>query len=96
MSELTACREKITQIDAEMAALFERRMRLSREVAAYKKENGLPVRDRKTESEKLARQKELVEEEALRPYYAQFLQSVMDISSAYQEALIRDTKADGA
>lgn len=85
MSELQTFRKDITLIDEQMAALFEKRMELCRRIAAYKKENGLPVRDPETEKKKIALQKELIQDEEIRPYYVLFLQSVMDISSSFQE-----------
>ena len=85
MNELSELRKTITEIDGKMAVLFEERMEAARKVAAYKKEKGLPVRDRKTEAEKIARQKGLIRDDELRSYYVLFLQSLMDISSSFQE-----------
>ena len=85
MNELNELRKKINEIDGKMALLFEERMEACREVAAYKQKTGLPVRDRKTEAEKIARQKELIRDDTLRSYYVLFQQSVMDISSSMQE-----------
>ena len=85
MNELNELRKKISEIDGKMALLFEERMEACREVAAFKQKTGLPVRDPKTEAEKIARQKELIRDDAFRPYYVLFLQSVMDISSSFQE-----------
>ena len=93
MPELNEYRKAITEIDEQMAVLFEERMKASRGVAAYKQQNGLPVRDRKVEEEKIARQRERIRDEDIRPYYALFLQSVMDISSSYQEARMQGMKA---
>ena len=45
MDELKECRLGINEIDEEMARLFEKRMGYAKRIAAYKKENGLPVRD---------------------------------------------------
>ena len=92
MSDLKEYRSEITRIDEEMAVLFEKRMNAARKVAAYKQEHGLSVRDKKTEAEKIARQKDLIGDESLRSYYALFLQSVMDISSSFQESLIEGMK----
>ena len=89
MNELGTYRKEITAVDEQMAALFEKRMDICRKIAAYKQKNGLPVRDKKTEAEKIARQKDLIRDEEIRSYYALFLQSVMDISSSYQEQLLR-------
>ena len=92
MSELKEYRKEITEIDEQMAALFEKRMNTARKIAAYKQDHGLPVRDKLTEAQKIERQKNLIKEEALRSYYVLFLQSVMDISSAYQEAQLMGMK----
>ncbi len=92
MNELGAYREEITAIDEQMAVLFEKRMDVCRKIAAYKQKNGLPVRDKKTEAEKLARQQQCIGEEGVRPYYVLFLQSVMDICSSWQEAQMEGMK----
>ena len=92
MNDLNDYRKEIIRIDEQMADLFEKRMQASEKIAAYKQKNGLPVRDRKTEAEKIARQKELIQDEDLRSYYTLFLQSLMDISSSYQERLTSGMK----
>ena len=51
MNELQKAREIINEIDAEMARLFEKRMRAAEMVAQYKKENGLPILDAGREDE---------------------------------------------
>ena len=45
MERLEKARETINRVDAEIARLFEERMEAAREVAAYKKEHGLPILD---------------------------------------------------
>lgn len=47
-------RAEIDRIDRELTRLFAARMELSARVAAYKRENGLPIRDERREREKLA------------------------------------------
>ena len=42
MSQLDQIRTKINDIDEKMAALFEERMHMSEQVAAFKRERGLP------------------------------------------------------
>lgn len=92
MDELKEYRMEITKIDEQMAALFEKRMLAASRIAAYKQKHGLSVRDRLTEAKKIDSQKDLISDETLRSYYVQFLQSVMDISSSYQESLLMGTK----
>ena len=43
MNELENLREKIDTIDKEMIALFEKRMDIVADIAAYKIKNNLPV-----------------------------------------------------
>ena len=40
---LEESRAEIASIDRDMAVLFERRMTVAKEIAAWKKEHGLPV-----------------------------------------------------
>ena len=51
--ELKDCRERIDAIDRELVRLFEARMGLAAEIAAYKKAHGLPVLQPAREQEKL-------------------------------------------
>ena len=47
MLDLLEIREKIDAIDSQIVKLFEERMQLCSDVAAYKIENGKEVMDRK-------------------------------------------------
>ena len=79
-------REEINEIDIKMAELFVRRMREAEIISAYKRENGLPVFDKKREEEVIARNSELVDEDVSKEY-VRFIQGVMDISKDYQTRL---------
>ena len=46
MSELSRAREIINNVDKQMAELFQQRMEACKIVAAYKKENGVAIRDK--------------------------------------------------
>lgn len=50
MKELEAIRLELDSVDREIVSLFEQRMNLAREVAAYKIAHGLPVLDQSRES----------------------------------------------
>jgi len=52
--ELKDYRAAIDGIDRELLALFLRRLSLCADIAAYKREHGLPVYDEAREKEKLA------------------------------------------
>lgn len=52
--ELSEYRKELDIIDEEILTLFTKRMKLSSEIAEYKRENSLPVLDLRREKEKLA------------------------------------------
>lgn len=80
-------REKIDTVDEKLVALFAERMELSRAIAEYKKENGLPVRDASREAEKLDRVAEQSPTE-LREYTRRLYALLFELSSDYQRELI--------
>ena len=88
MTDLENARLVINDIDKEMARLFEKRMEAVRTVAEYKRLNGVRVTDAAREAEVIRRNAKLVEDEALRPYYVDFLQNTMEVSKAYQHRLL--------
>lgn len=92
MDELKKAREKINEIDEQMAKLFAERMQAVKEVAAYKKAHGLPVLDKAREEELLRKNTEKVENPELKEYYAQFLKNNTAVSRAYQERLLSGMK----
>ena len=51
MQDIKESRKKINQIDEQMAALFKKRMDVCKDIALYKKESGLSVRDEVREAE---------------------------------------------
>ncbi len=82
-----SCREKIDEIDEQLLKLFADRMQVSAEIAAYKKENGLPVLDALREREKMSM---VIEQtpEALRDYTPLLYSLIMEMSRGYQNRLI--------
>ena len=94
MDLLQQARAEIDRIDAEMAALFAQRMHAVADVARYKAETGKPVFDPAREAAVLDQNAARLQDEDLRPYYRAFLQKAMDVSRAYQRAMLgRDTAA---
>lgn len=92
--ELEELREEIRRADEAMAPLFVRRMAAARGIAAYKRAHGLPVEDKAQEARVLAGRGALIEDEALRPYYLDFLRAVMDVSKRWQRGLIGEAEAE--
>ena len=85
--KLEEYREKIDAVDEKLIALFAERMELSRAIAEYKKENGLPVLDASRETEKLRRVVEQSPAE-LREYTRRLYALLFELSRDYQRELI--------
>ena len=92
MNQLENARNDINRIDSEMAKLFEERMKACEKIASYKKENGLSIRDAAREAELIARNRALVENPKLLPYYVDFLKGMMQVSCDYQSSLMTGMK----
>ncbi|MBR4872684.1 MAG: 3-dehydroquinate synthase [Clostridia bacterium] len=90
MDELQQAREEIDRVDREMAKLFERRMRVVKQIADYKQANRLPVLDPAREEAVVAKNSGYVEED-IRPCYVEFLRDVMKGSRHYQARLLSDS-----
>ncbi len=84
-------RGQLDQIDDQLIDLFARRMRLVSDVAAYKKENGLPVLDSGREDAILERltRKAGVE---LAPYAKRLYQTLFTLSREYQAAQLEEMR----
>ena len=87
MEDLKRLRAEIDGIDAELARLFAQRMAAAAEIAAVKREQGLPVRDPAREREVLALAAARIADPALAPRFAAVMEALMAQSRAYQEEL---------
>lgn len=87
MDDLKEARGKINEIDKQMAELFVTRMEAVAKIGEYKKEHGLPVLDEVREAQVLQKNSSMVEDETLRAYYVNFLQSNMLLSRRYQQRI---------
>ena len=76
-------RGQLDQIDDQLIDLFSRRMRLVSEVAAYKKENGLPILDSGRERQ-IVNRVSLAAGEDLEHYAKLLYQTLFSVSRAYQ------------
>ena len=92
MDKLQIARQSINSIDKEMAKLFCKRMEAVRLVAEHKQEHGLPVYDGGREAEVIKNNSLLVEDDELRSFYINYLQSMMDISKSYQHRLLEGAR----
>ena len=80
--DLNELRNEINGIDDEILGLFLRRMALAKQVAEYKRENGLPIYQPQREQEIL----ESVAQRAgeLGGYARELFTTLMDLSKQYQ------------
>ena len=91
MKELSEIRLELDAVDRELIALFEKRMGLSREVAAYKLAKGLPVLDASREAQVLDSRAALASP-ALRDAVRGLMTEIMALSRAEQERLIKEAE----
>ena len=88
MSDLDQARKAISEIDQEMARLFEKRMDVVRVVAEYKKTHGLPVEDLLREADLIRENSALIEHEDYRSFYVDFLRHTIELSKRMQYGLM--------
>lgn len=94
--DLSESREKIDAIDRQIAALFEERMKVAGEVAAYKIKTGKPVLDPEREQAKLSAVEAMVEGEFNRTGIRELYSQIMAISRKYQYSLLAEKDGSGA
>ena len=80
MNTLQEAREKINAIDAQMADLFEERMRTVEDVIQYKKEHQMQVLDPTREQAVIERNQKRIRDPRYAASYRQFIEEVMAIS----------------
>ena len=83
--ELSELREEIDGIDRELVELFKKRMRVSAEVAEYKRQNNMAVLDAARERALLSKVSELSGEE-LEEYSRILYSTILDVSRSYQHS----------
>ena len=86
-NHLSVYRDEINRIDDEMVRLFGERMEVAGKIAAYKKENGLPVLDVRREREKLADVQKKADER-FSSYTSSLYSLLFSLSRAWQEKLL--------
>ena len=85
--DLNDYRREIDGIDAQLLALFARRMDVAAAIAEYKKENALPVLDPSRERQKLLDVAEMAPE-ALRDYAVSLYSLLFELSRGYQNRIL--------
>ncbi len=88
MNELENLREKIDAIDKEMIALFEKRMDVVADIAAYKIKNNLPVLNQNREDIVISKVKSIVKNKDYTDSAIDFIKDIMEISKKFQQKII--------
>lgn len=88
--DLTNLREQIDEIDAQIVALYEKRMDVSRQVAEYKIETGKKVFDKAREEEKLRKVKALTHNEFNSHGIEELFEQIMSMSRKLQYRLLSE------
>ena len=82
--DLQEIRKQLDGIDHEIVSLFEKRMKLSGQVAEYKIETGKQVYDKEREQEKIRAVTGMVEDEFHKQAVKELYTQVMTISRHFQ------------
>ena len=93
MDALEQARAEIDAVDTQLAALFERRMAAVLQVAEYKRAHGLPIYDAARETAVLEKAAARIQDPALRPYYRDHVQNMMDVAKQYEAEVLGENRA---
>ncbi len=88
-NNLEIARDKINEIDTQMIELFKERMKASKMVALYKRENNLDVLDSKREGQIIEKNLNILNDKELEKFYLTFFDGVLKASKDYQKELIK-------
>lgn len=86
--DLLEIRQRIDEIDNRLVELFVERMKITDEVAVYKKANGLPVLDRGRE-ERILDKIALLAGEEFSSDAKELYERIFELSRAHQEELLK-------
>ncbi len=88
MRDLTELRQELDALDQELVALFEKRMAISREVAAAKMQLGKPVLDASREAQVLQSRCAMLHDASLTEATEALYRQIMALSRQEQEKLL--------
>lgn len=89
MRSLEESRAALDAVDRELVRLFEQRMAIARDVAAYKHAHGLPVLDPSREAQVLDSRAAMLTDARLSDSVRALFSQLMALSRAQQEALLK-------
>ncbi|MEG0895491.1 MAG: chorismate mutase [Oscillospiraceae bacterium] len=77
-------RDKLDELDCQMAILFEERMETVKKIAEYKKKNSIPITDSNRENEVVLKNCKHIKDKSIVPYYNKFIKNVISLSKELQ------------
>lgn len=92
MKELEDIRRELDAVDRDMVRLFERRMALAGQVAAYKLAHSMPVLDASREEQVLASRAAMLEEPCLADSVRALYEEIMRLSRQEQQRILEEAK----
>lgn len=90
--DLEAIRRRIDKIDAQLVAALEERMEAVLEVAAYKKQQGLPVLDAAREAQVLSKACMRLQHKEYAPAVTAMMTTIMEQSRALEHVLLAEPR----
>lgn len=78
-------RKEIDQIDRQLVQLFEKRMKVSTEIAEYKLRNNVPVLDAQREKMVINKNISYLNDRTLDTYISEFSKHLMELSRRRQQ-----------
>lgn len=90
--DLSDYRDKIDEIDKNIAVLFEKRMETAEAIANYKKKNSLPVLNSSREKQVLDKVKSYIKDPELKPAAEELYRFLMKMSRNYQEKKLSSSR----
>lgn len=90
MKDLQETRKALDAVDRQIVALFEERMTLARDVAAYKIAHGLPVLDRSREEQVLDSRCAMLADSCWSPAVRALFEQIMALSRQEQQRLLEE------
>lgn len=85
MEDLKAYRDRIDEIDAQLVALFEKRMEIVLEIADYKKSNNIPILNQGREKEVIAKNIDRLKNKNFEDSLGKFFVYMMGLSKEEQK-----------
>ena len=90
MKDLQETRQALDEVDRGIVRLFEQRMNLARDVAAYKIARGMPVLDRSREEQVLDSRCAMLVDPYWAPSVRALYEQIMALSRAEQQKLVEE------